>query len=163
MTKGRGWGRRRSCACKEYKGVYRILRRKGGKVSVKSAVKVNPTRLERVIVRAAFRIDRSLARSLARSTNNIYPRRNQLMGPGVCVCVCCSGNAGESAGRSGSRIGDLAIPAQVTRGPRSRTSCRNDRTYLRTNSSHATSSTVGQRCNRRGTPALFLRWQATLG
>lgn len=77
--------------------------------------------------------------------------------------VCCSGNAGESAGRRGSRIGDLAIPAQVTRGPRSRTSCRNNRTHLRTNSSYASSSASSQRRDRRGTSALCHRRQATLG
>lgn len=81
--------------------------------------------------------------------------------PGI-VCVCCSGNAGESAGRRGSRIGDLAIPAQVTRGPRSRTSCRNDRTRIRTNSPRASSPAAGERRGRRGTSALSRRRQATL-
>lgn len=51
----------------------------------------------------------------------------------------------------------------MTRGPRSRTSCRNNRTHLRTNSSYASSSASSQRRDRRGTSALCHRRQATLG
>lgn len=79
------------------------------------------------------------------------------------MCMCCSGDAGESAGRRGSRIGDLAIPAQVTRGPRSRTCCRNNRTHLCTNSSHVSSSTAGYRRDRRGTSAFCRHRQTNLG
>lgn len=77
--------------------------------------------------------------------------------------MCCSGDAGESAGRRGSRIGDLAIPAQVTRGPRSRTCCRNNRTHLCTNSSHVSSSAAGYRRDRRGTSAFRRHRQTNLG
>ena len=79
------------------------------------------------------------------------------------MCMCCSGDASESAGRRGSRIGDLAIPAQVTRGPRSRTCCRNNRTHLCTNSSHVSSSTAGYRRDRRGTSAFCRHRQTNLG
>lgn len=79
------------------------------------------------------------------------------------MCMCCSGDAGESAGRRGSRIGDLAIPAQVTRGPRSRTCCRNNRTHLCTNSSHVSSSTACYRRDRRGTSAFCRNRQTNLG
>lgn len=72
------------------------------------------------------------------------------------LCVCCSGSAGESAGRRGSRLGDLAIPAQVTRGPRPRPARRNRRGQLRrTGPSHASGG--GERRARCGTPARHRR------
>lgn len=78
------------------------------------------------------------------------------------LCVCCSGSAGESAGRRGSRLGDLAIPAQVTRGPRSRLIRRKRRGQLRhTSPSHTSGG--GERCAWWGTPARHRRQQATVG
>jgi len=77
--------------------------------------------------------------------------------------VCCSGSASESAGRRGSRLSDLAIPAQVTRGPRSRPARRNRRGQLRTGPPHA--SDGGERRAWCGTPARHRRRrrQATVG
>lgn len=81
-----------------------------------------------------------------------------------CLSVCCSGSAGKSAGRRGSRLGDLAIPAQVTRGPRPRPARRNRRGQLRrTDPPHASGG--GERRVRCGTPARHRRrWrQAAVG
>lgn len=94
---------------------------------------------------------------------SLFGMEKQLLIGIRCMCMCCSGDAGESAGRRGSRIGDLAIPAQVTRGPRSRTCCRNNRTHLCTNSSHVSSSTAGYRRDRRGTSAFCRHRQTNLG
>lgn len=77
--------------------------------------------------------------------------------------MCCSGSAGESAGRRGSRLGDLAIPAQVTRGPRPRPARRNRRGRFCTSSPRASGG--GERRARYGTPAWYRRrWrQAAVG
>lgn len=79
------------------------------------------------------------------------------------LCVCCSGSAGESAGRRGSRISDLAIPAQVTRGPRPRLTRRKRRGQLRLTGPPHTSGGGGERRAWCGTPARHYRQQATVG